>query len=375
MDISFRFNPEVLIGTETLSMAGTIAGRYGTRIMVAADHKLDSQIVNRLKDILQDSRLEAIVFDGIEEDSGVEMADNIVSLSNAAHCDALIGIGGAKTQTISRMAAIMAPMGITSTELLDGRDSNGKFLPLLAIPTEGTDAFTAAESFLAIDPRDKMIKSVASPIHLYASILVDCNLITILSDSASSAYIFDGLFTAVEAYCSSRANFLSDTLLERAVTSYTKLLKKGAGASGAEIFAQAGMLLSIGSAVSSAGFGSALAMAINARCSVSKPLCSSALFPVIAERLVSARPEKMAKVAGLLGAPKAATPADMAKTAVDTIRKAMTALAVPVDLKEHSIPLDRFTAAADAARKLELTANSSWTVTEDEVFNILKQIL
>ena len=374
MDISFRFNPEVLIGTETLSMAGTIAARYGTRIMVAADHKLDSQIVNRLKDILQDTRLEAIVFDGIEENSGAEMADNVVSLSNAAHCDAIIGIGGAKAQTIARMAAIMAPMNITSTELLDGRDSQGKFLPLLAIPTEGTDAFTAAESFLAADPRDKMIKSVASPIHLYASILVDCNLITILSDNASSAYIFDGLFTAVEAYCSSRSNFLSDTLLEKAVTSYAKLLKKGAG-SPAENFAQAGMLLSLGAAVSSAGFGSALAEAISARCSVSKPLCSSALFPVIAERLVSARPEKMAKVAGLLGAPKAATPADMAKTAVDTIRKSMAALAVPVDLKEHSLPLDRFTAAADAARKLELTANSSWTVTEDEVFNILKQIL
>jgi alcohol dehydrogenase len=375
MDISFRFNPEVLIGTETLSMAGTIAGRYGSRIMVAADHKLDSQIVNRLKDILQDSRLDAIIFDGIEEDSGVEMADNVVSLSNAAHCDALIGLGGTKTQTISRMAAIMAPMGITSTELLDGRDSHGEFLPLIAIPTEGTDAFTAAESFLAIDPRDKMIKSVTSPIHLYASIIVDCNLITILSDNASSAYIFEGLFTAVEAYCSSRSNFLSDTLLEKAVSSYAKLLKKGAGASGAETFAHAGMLLSIGSAVSSAGFGSALAMAINARCNVSKPQCSSALFPVIAERLVSARPEKMAKVAGLLGAPKAATPADMAKTAVDTIRKTMTALAVPVDLKEHNIPLDRFTAAANAARKLELTANSAWTVSEDEVFNILKQIL
>jgi len=374
MDISFRFNPEILIGTETLSMAGTIAGRYGTRIMVAADHKLDSQIVNRLKDILQDSRLEAILFDGIEENSGTEMADNVVSLSNAAHCDAIIGIGGAKAQTIARMAAIMAPMNITSTELLDGRDSQGKFLPLLAIPTEGTDAFTAAESFLAADPRDKMIKSVTSPIHLYASIIVDCNLITILSDNASSAYIFDGLFTAVEAYCSSRSNFLSDTLLEKAVTSYAKLLKKGAG-SPAENFAQAGMLLSLGAAVSSAGFGSALAEAISARCSVSKPLCSSALFPVIAERLVSARPEKMAKVAGLLGAPKAATPADMAKTAVDTIRKSMAALAVPVDLKEHSLPLDRFTAAADAARKLELTANSSWTVTEDEVFNILKQIL
>jgi alcohol dehydrogenase len=375
MDISFKFNPEVLIGTETISMAGTIAGRYGSRIMIAADHKLDSQIVNRLKEILSDSGLEAIVFDGIEDDSSAEMADNIVSLLNAAHCDAIIGFGGAKTQTISRMAAIMAPMNITSLELLDGRDCQGKFLPLLAIPTEGTDVFTASEFFLVADPRNKLINSISSPNHLYASIIIDSNLITILSDNASSAFVFEGIFSAVEAYCSAKANFLSDTLLEKAISSFAKLLKKSSGSASAETFAQAGMLLSIGSSVSSPGVGSALSAAINARCNIPKAQCSAALFPVIAERLVSARPEKMARVAAMLGAAKAATPTDAANSAVDAIRKSMTALNVSVDLKEQNISLDRVTAAAEAARKLDLTANSPWTVSEDEVFKILKQVL
>jgi len=375
MDISFKFNPEVLIGAETISMAGTIAGRYGHRIMIAADHKLDSQIVNRLKDVLQDSGLEAIVFDGIEDDSSAEMADNVVSLLTAAHCDAIIGFGGAKAQTIARMAAIMAPMKITSLELLDGRDCQGKFLPLLAIPTEGTDVFTATDFFLVADPRNKLISSLSSPNHLYASIIIDSNLMTVLSDNASSAFIFEGIFSAVEAYCSSKANFLSDTLLEKAITFFAKLLKKAAGGTQAETFAQACMLLSIGSSVSSPGVGSALSAAINARCNTPKPRCSAALFPAIAERLVSARPEKMARVAAMLGAAKAATPADAANSAVDAIRKSMTALNVPVDLKEYNISLDRLTAAADAARKLELTANSPWTVSEDEVFKILKQIL
>ncbi len=375
MDISFKFNPEVLIGAETISMAGTIAGRYGSRIMIAADHKLDSQIVNRLKEILTDSGLEAIVFDGIEDDSSAEMADNIVSLLSAAHCDAIIGLGGAKTQAISRMAAIMAPMKITSLELLDGRDCQGKFLPLLSIPTEGTDVFTASEFFLVADPRNKLINSISSPNHLYASIIIDCNLITVLSDNASSAFVFEGIFSAVEAYCSAKANFLSDTLLEKAISSFAKLFKKSSGGASAETFAQAGMLLSIGSSVSSPGVGSALSAAINARCNVPKAQCSAALFPVIAERLVSARPEKMARVAAMLGAAKAATPTDAANSAVDAIRKSMTALNVPVDLKEHNISLDRVTAAAEAARKLDLTANSPWTVSEDEVFKILKQVL
>jgi alcohol dehydrogenase len=375
MDISFKLNPEVLIGADTISMAGTIASRYGERLMVAADHKLDAQVVNRLKEILKDSGLEAIVFDGIEEDSSVEMADNIVELSRAAHCDAIIGFGGYKTQIIARMAAIMAPTRITAFELLDGRGCYGKFFPMLAIPTEGTDAFTAAEFFLAVDPRNKLIKSVVSPHNLYTAIIIDSNLITIFSDNAAAAYIFEGFFSAVEAYCSSKANFLSDTLLEKAANFYAKLLKKGASGINAETFAQAGILLSIGSSVSSPGVGAALSAAINARCGIPKHLCSAALFPVIAERLVSARPEKMARVASLLGAGKAASAAEAANTAVEAIRRSMTALNVQTDLKDHNIPLDRLTAAVEAARNLEMTANSPWTVSEEEVFKILKQIL
>jgi len=374
MDISFKLNPEVLIGADTLSMAGTIAGRYGTRIMIAADHKLNAQVVNRLKEILKDSGLDAIVFDGIEDDSSAEMADNIVSLLSAAHCDAIIGFGGCKTQIISRMAAIMAPMKISSFELLDGRDCQDKFLPMIAIPTEGTDAFTALDFFLVADPRNKLIKSVLSPNNLYASIIIDSNLITILSNIIAPVYIIESFFSAVESYCSARANFLSDTLLEKSLTFYAKLLKKSSGPASAETFAQAALLLSIGSSVSSPGIGTALSTAINARCSIPKPLCSAALFPVIAERLVSARPEKMARVASMLGAGKAASAAEAANTAVEVIRNSMTTLNVQPDLKEYRIPLDRLAAPVDAARKLEMIANSPWTVSEEEVFKILKQI-
>jgi len=373
MDISFKLNPEVLIGADTISMAGTIANRYGSHIMVAADHKLNAQVVNRLKEILKDSGLETIIFDGIEDNSSVEMSDNIAELARASHCDAIIGFGGWKTQIISRMAAIMAPVRISSFELLDGKDCQGKFFPMIAIPTEGTDSFTASDFFLAADPRNKFIKSIVSPKNLYSSIIIDCNLITTLADNNSAAYIFEGFFSAVEAYCSSRANFLSDTLLEKALNFYAKLIKKGANGASAEVFAQAGILLSIGASVSSPGVGTALSAAINARCGIPKPLCSAALFPAIAERLVSVRPEKMARIASLLGAAKAASAAEGANTAVEAIRNSMAALNVQTNLQ--NIPLDRLTAAVSSARNLDMTANSPWTVSEEEVFKILKQIL
>jgi len=375
MDISFKFDPEILVGADTLSMAGTIAIRHGVRIMIAADHGMDSQIVNRLKEILEDSGVEAIVFDGIEEDSSVDMAENVVELLKASHCDAIIGFGGQKTQTIARMAAIMAPMRITAFELLDGRIFQNKLLPLIAIPTEGLNVFSLAEYFIVADPRTRLIKSIPSPGRLYAAVIVDSSLFKFLSDSAAPTFIFDGFLAALEAYCSTRANFLSDALLERALNFYAKLLKSGANGINADTFAQATFLTALGASASSPGIGSALSSAINARFPVTKPQCSSALLPVIAERLVSARPEKMAKAASFLGNTKAASVADAAKSSVDGIRRVMESLQVQTDLKSFNITLDKLTAAAQTARALEFVANSPWTVSEEEVFDIIKKVI
>lgn len=375
MDISFKFDPEVLIGSDTLSMAGTIASRHGSRIMIAADHSLDSQSVNRLKEILEDSGLEAIIFDGIEETSSVEMADNIVELSRAAHCDAIIGFGGQKTQIIARMTAIMAPMRLTAFELLDGRIYHTKFFPFIAIPTEGMDAFSTTNFFIAADPRTRLIKSIPSPDDLYSAIIIDNSLIKFQSNTTAMTFILEGFFSAVEAFCSTKASFISDALLERAITFYAKLLRAGANEINMELFSQASFLTAIGSSSSSPGFGAALSAAINARSTALKPLCSAALFPVIAERLVSARPEKMSRIASFLGAPRPASVAEGAASSVEAVRRLMTSLNVPSGLQEYNIQLDKITAAAEAVRSLDLTANSPWTVSEEEVFKILKQVL
>jgi len=374
MDISFKFDPEVIIGADTLSMAGTVASRHGSRIMVAADHGLDSQTVNRLKNILEDSMLEAIVFDGIEEKSPVEMADNIVELACAAHCDAIIGFGGHNAQIVSRMAAIMAPMRISSFELLDGRVFHGKIMPFISIPTEGTDALSFTDHFIASDPRSRLIKSIPSPAGLYSAVILDSSLFKFITGNAAAAYIVAGLFTALEAYCSAKTNFLSDSVLERSLTLFAKLARSGNAGFNADSFAQAIFLASFGTAVSSPGIGAALSAAITARTPISKQIASAALFPIISQRLIASRPEKMARLANLLGAPKAASVAETANSAADAIQRTLASLSVSPNLKEYNIPLDRLTAAAETARNLDFVSNSPWSVSEEEVFNILKEV-
>ena len=376
MDISFKFDPEILIGADTLSMAGTLCTRYGRRVMIAADHSLDSQTVARLKDILEDSGIEAIVFDGIEENSSVDMAENIVELAQAGHCNAIIGFGGHKTQIVARMAAIMAPVRLSAFDLLDGRLYQNRFLPLIAIPTEGLDTFSLTEFFIAIDPRSRLIKLIQSPGNLFSAVIIDSNLYNFLSGKNASVFLFDGFLSALEAYCSSKANFLSDALLERALNFYTKLLKSGNEGISAEIFAHANFLSALGASASSPGAGGALAYAINARFPILKQRCSAALLPSIAEKLVSARPEKMARLAGFLGnVQKAGSVAEAANSATESINKCMEAFNLKGDLKEFNLNLDKLTASAVTGRNLEFVANSPWTVSEEEVFEILRGIL
>ncbi|MDR0444249.1 MAG: iron-containing alcohol dehydrogenase [Treponema sp.] len=375
MDISFRLDPETIIGTDTLSMAGTICSRYGNRLMVAADHDLDSQYVKRLKDILEDSGIETIIFDGIQEDSGVDMADNIVELCRAAHCSAVLGFGGPKTQTIARMTAIMAPMRVSSFELLDGRKFKNKFLPFIAIPTAGIDTFLFSDFFAVVDPRDRLVRTIASPEKLCAALIVDSNLSFSLSGNAAAVFIFEGLCNTIEAYCSTRTNFFSDALLERALFFFIKMLKGGSENIDAENIAQADFLSSMGLALSSPGIGAALPLAINARSPIPKQNAAAALLPFLTEKLAAARPEKIARVASFFGNTKGASVAESANSSVDAVRRCMDSLGVKPSLKEFNVSLDRLMAAAESARCLEFVSNSPWIVSQEDLFSILKQIL
>ena len=102
--------------------------------------------------------------------------------------------------------------------------------------------------------------------------------------------------------------------------------------------------------------------------------CATVLLPFIMEKLVAARPEKMAKAAALMGeAAEGASKAEAANTAVDAVRRCMDQLSVPARLKEFNISLDRLVPAAEAARNLEFVASSPWTVSTDDAYDLLKQ--
>ncbi|MDR1863085.1 MAG: iron-containing alcohol dehydrogenase [Treponema sp.] len=377
-DILIKLDPEIIVGLDTLNRAGTLCGVHGSRVLVATEQVLyENNNIGRLITVLKDAGLEAIVFDEIPAQATADVAESAAVLARGACCNAIIGFGGIKTQSVARLAAIIAGSRLELFDLLDGRREEKSFLPYVAIPTTGRDPFMFAPYFIALDPRDRSVKLIKSPPGLCSAAIIDGSLSESLSGKFASTTAFDGFCGAVEAYCSSRSSFLSDALLEQAITLYSRMIDSYVDDQNFDLAGgatNAGFLLALGSAVSSPGIGTALAYALNGKFPIAKSWCSTILLPYILEKLVGSRPEKMARIAAVMNEPvEGASAADSASMAVEAVRRRMGVLKVPARLKEFNISLDRLVPVAESAKSLEFVAFSPWTVTAEDAFDILKQ--
>ena len=377
MDISFRLDPEVSIGIDTVNRAGTICSDFGRVLIITEQVLYENRSIERLTSILEDGGTEAIIFDEIPAQATADVAEAAAVLAQGARCSGIIGFGGLKVQSIARITAMIAKTRTTVFDLLDGEQPKEQFIPYIAIPTTGRDPFLFSRFFIAIDPRDRSVKLIKTPRGLCITAIVDGGLSESLSGKFASTTAFDGFCVAVEAYCSTKASFLSDALLEQAILLYTQMMDSYIDNRMTDITGgatNAGLLTALGCAVSSPGIGTALAFALNGRFPVAKSWCSTILLPYILERLVAARPEKLAKIAALMGEPTMGAPVgESATMAVDSIRRRMGILKVPARLKDYNLSLDRLVPTAEAARNLEFVAFSPWTVSSDDAYDLLKQ--
>ena len=377
-DTILRLDPEVIIGLDTVNRAGTICENIGRKVFLATEQGLyENNLINRLIQVFEEAGLETILFDEIPAQATAEVADNAASLARGARCDMVVGFGSFKTQYIARLASILAASRIRLFELLDGEREESAFLPYVAIPAFGGDPFLLSDNLIAIDPRDRFAKLIKCPKGLTKLAILDSSLSEPLSASFAPPAIFDGLCSSLEAYCSTKSSFLSDALLEQAISLYAKTMHSYADNSLTDFpsaCVNAALLMSMGISISAPGIGTALAYAINGKFPVAKSWCATVLLPYIMERLVAARPEKMAKAAVLMGEIiEGASVSDAANMTVDLVRRRMGQLSIPARLKDFDLLLDRLVSTAEAGRNLDFVAFSPWTVSSEDAYDLLKQ--
>ena len=376
-DTVLRLTPEIIIGLDTINRAGSLFGERGHKILLVTEQGLyENNLIDRLVKVLDDAGLETILFDEIPAQATAEAAETAASLARGARCDLVIGFGSMKTQYIAKLTAILAASTFRLFDLLDGIREESSFIPYAAISATSSDPFLLSDSLIAVDPRDRFVKFVKCPHFICKAIILDPGLSEV-GGKLGPATVFDGLCTAMEAYCSSKSSLFSDALLEQAISLYAKMMHSYADNTPADYpgtSVYAGLLMAIGASVSAPGIGTALAYALNGKFPVAKSSCATVLLPYVMEKLIASRPEKMAKTASLIGeVTDGVSVSEAANMAIDTVRSRMGQLQVPARLKNFDLSLDRLVPAAEAARDLEFVASSPWTVTSEDAYDLLKQ--
>jgi alcohol dehydrogenase len=372
-DLAIKIAPEILIGTDIINRAGAICKVYGNRVLLITEKSLlGSEAIERLAVVLADSGVEAILFSDISPLSMADKAENAAALARAGHCSAVIGFGGSEVLSIARATALIAAGEIDVFELLEGK--NGKtFLPYIAIPSIKEDPFLLADSFIAVDPRDRAVRLIHTLSGSCRALILDGDFSARYGDPSLA---FDGFCVAVEAYCSKKANIFSDPLLESAVAFYGRIISAFLHKNeddNRELFAKAGFLAAMGAAVSAPGVVSVLAYGVAARFPVEKSMCAAIMLPFVLDKLADSRAEKMAKVAFLMGEKTEGLPvAEAALLPAASIRDSLKKLNVFAPLESLGLKLDRLVSITESVRNFDITAFSPWTVTSEEILNIVK---
>jgi alcohol dehydrogenase len=388
-EFHFSVRPKVWIGPDSLLRLPLLAAEYAgngqgrtagpSRALLIADPLLyESKMVDRVRALLEDRNVQVLVFDEIPDRATSRAADDALRLARGSRSPLIVALGGLKTMMIARAVAFAAGGGKLDIDaILDSRLGPSVPVPLIEIPTSLRHPFMVEDCVVLTDGRDRRARLVRLPAASPSAVLVDPGLSSGLPPKMAASCVIDGLMGAVEGYVSSRSSFMSDILLERAVSSLAAaldaLIARPDDPQARSDAWRGAFLASIGQGLSAPGIGTAVSIAVNARYPVPKASLAAILLPYSMESAAKSRLEKIAALCPLLGEDCAGlSAADAAAKSVEWLRTRLGLLKIPSRLKDFDLSLDRLVETARDARELDFVNYLPRAVSVDDVFDFVK---
>jgi len=131
--------------------------------------------------------------------------------------------------------------------------------------------------------------------------------------------------------------------------------------------------VAMGLSMSSAGSGTALSYAINARFMVPKSWIATILIPHVMEFNTNSSVEKMAHIGRLFGVElRELTPVDAANKTIESIRTLIASLKLPSRLRDFDLQLDDMVDVVEVAHSFDMMNYLPRTVSAEDLYDIVK---
>ncbi len=303
---------------------------------------------------LTEAGIEFILYDNVDPEPGLRLADRGAEIAKENSCDCVIGIGGGSAMDVAKAIAILLTNGGRAEDYIGLGKIKKPGVPKIMVPTS---AGTGAEvTFTAVFINEKTGSKAGmngEPLYPEAAVL-DPSLTLSLPPQVTASTGIDALTHALEAYTSIQAHQVSEMYSLEAIDLIVNNIRS-AYADGRNMEARSNMLLASllgGKALAIAGVGLVHAMAypLGGMFGISHGLANAVLLPYVTEYNLIGNLKKHALLAELFGVDTSKLPLrDAAAELVEELHLLNSDLNIPATLKELDIPADKIQEMAEIA--------------------------
>ena len=344
---SFRISQptNIRFGVDSVHDLGIMVEQLGgSKVFLALDPGLrKAGLTERITAPLAEAAIPFEIYDRVEPEPGLRLADQGAKLARKAGADCIIGVGGGSALDLAKAISILLTNGGKAADYIGLGKIKRPGVPKIMVPTT---AGTGAEvTFTAVFINEKT-KSKAGmngePLYPDAALL-DPALTVSLPPGITSATGIDAFTHALEAYVSSQAHHISDMYAMEALGLISRNLGP-AYANGNNLAARSAMLMGSllgGKALAMAGVGLVHAMAYPLGGMFNTPhgLANAVLLPYVVEYNLIGDLEKYAAVAQIMGYDTdGLSPREAATLTVEAIHQLNADVGIPASLSALEIP-------------------------------------
>lgn len=336
-------------------LAQAVADVGGAKVMLVVDPSLkEVGVLEKIVAPLDGAGVKYVLFDHVDPEPGLKLADEGAKIAGKAKCDCVIGAGGGSAMDVAKAVSILLTNGGKAVDYLGLGRITKPGVPKIMVPTT---AGTGAEvTFTAVFINEKTkSKGGMNGDPLYPEMAVlDPALTLTLPPHVTAAPGIDAFTHALEAFVSTQAHPISDMYALEAMSLISANLAM-AFANGANIEARSAMMMGSllgGKALATAGVGLVHAMAypLGGMFGIPHGLANAVLLPYVVDYNIIGNPDKFARIAEVMGYDVAdLSLRDAARTAVEAVYELNQDVEIPASLEAIGVPADKIPKMAEIA--------------------------
>ncbi|MDO9462444.1 MAG: iron-containing alcohol dehydrogenase [Deltaproteobacteria bacterium] len=372
---SFKLATSIRFGVGVIDeLPDAVKKLKGTKPLLVADPSLrKAGLLNKLEEPLKKTGTSYALFEEVDPEPGLKLADRATEIARKNGCDCVIGAGGGSAMDIAKAAAVLLTNKGKAVDYVGLNKVEKPGVPKIMVPTT---AGTGSEvTFTAVFINEKTrSKGGINADFLYPELAILDPALTASVPPSVTAYTGIDAFThALEAFVSRAAQPFSDLWALEGIRLISGSLRR-AYCQGDDLEARSDMLLGSlygGLALATAGVGLVHAMAypLGGLYRIPHGLANAVLLPyVMAYNLVGDLP-KFATIAEAMGEDVShGSLREAAEMACEAVCLLCADVGIPESLKDLNIPKKDIPKMAKIAMTVARPiANNPRTVTVDEV--------